>query len=64
MVCREVDMLTETEKREKRQKLRGESVCRIIEINVKVSRDEMNSQGVVAVKERKELSHRRRHLVS
>ena len=30
-------MLTEIERREKRQKLRGESVCRIIEMNVKVT---------------------------
>jgi len=33
-------MLTKTERREKRQKLRGESVCRIIEMNVKVTGDE------------------------
>jgi len=31
-VCGEVDMLTKIERREERQKLRGESVCRIIEI--------------------------------
>jgi len=30
-------MLTKIERREKKQKLRGESVCRIIEINVKVT---------------------------
>jgi len=29
-----VNMLTKIERREKRQKLRGESVCRIIEMNV------------------------------
>jgi len=34
---REVDMFTEIERREKRQKLKGESVCRIIEINVEVA---------------------------
>jgi len=37
---REVDILTEIERREKRQKLRGESVCRIIEMNVKVAGDD------------------------
>ena len=42
----EVDMLTKIELREKRQKLRGESVCRIIEMNVKVT-------GVVSAKSRK-----------
>ena len=35
----EVDMLTKIERREERQKLRGESVCRIIEMNVKVTGD-------------------------
>jgi len=30
-------MLTKIERREKRQKLRKESVCRIIEMNVKVT---------------------------
>jgi len=35
----EVDMLTKIERREGRQKLRGESVCRIIEMNVKVTGD-------------------------
>jgi len=33
-------MLTKIEKGEKRQKLRGESVCRIIEMNVKVTGDD------------------------
>jgi len=33
-------MLTKIERREERQKLRGESVCRIIEINVKVTGDD------------------------
>jgi len=33
-------MLTKIERREKRQKLRGESVCRIIEMNVKVTGDD------------------------
>jgi len=33
-------MLTKIERREKKQKLRGESVCRIIEINVKVTGDD------------------------
>jgi len=33
-------MLTKTEGREERQKLRGESVCRIIEMNVKVTGDD------------------------
>jgi len=33
----EVDVLTKIERREERQKLRRESVCRIIEINVKVT---------------------------
>jgi len=40
VVHREVDMLTKIERREKGQKLRGESVCRIIEINVKVTGDD------------------------
>ena len=34
VVRREVNVLTKIEKRKKRQKLRGESVCRIIEMNV------------------------------
>jgi len=33
-------MLTKIERREKSQKLRGESVCRIIEMNVKVTGDD------------------------
>jgi len=33
-------MLTKIERTEKRQKLRGESVCRIIEMNVKVAGDD------------------------
>jgi len=33
-------MLTKIERGEKRQKLRGESVCRIIEMNVKVTGDD------------------------
>jgi len=33
-------MLTKIESREKRQKLRGQSVCRIIEMNVKVTGDD------------------------
>ena len=33
-------MLTKIERREERQKMRGESVCRIIEINVKVTGDD------------------------
>ena len=33
-------MLTKIERREERQKLRGESVCRIIEMNVKVTGDD------------------------
>ena len=40
VVCGEVDMLTKIERREERQKLRGESVCRIIEMNVKVTGDD------------------------
>ena len=40
VVRREVDMLTKIERREERQKLRGESVCRIIEMNVKVTGDD------------------------
>jgi len=35
-----VDVLTKIERREKRQKLRGESVCRIIEMNVEVAGDD------------------------
>ena len=40
VVCGEVDMLTKIERREEKQKLRGESVCRIIEMNVKVTGDD------------------------
>ena len=43
VVRREVDMLTMTDRRDKRQKLRGlrgESVCRIIDMNVKVTGDD------------------------
>ena len=36
----EVNVLTKIERREERQKLRGESVCRIIEMNVKVTGDD------------------------
>jgi len=36
----EVNILTKIERREKRQKLRGESVCRIIEMNVEVTGDD------------------------
>jgi len=39
-MCGEVDMLTKIERREERQKLRGESVCRIIEMNVEVRGDD------------------------
>jgi len=37
---REVNILTKIERKEKKQKLRGESVCRIIEMNVKVTGDD------------------------
>ena len=37
---REVNVLTKIERRKKRQKLRGESVCRIIEMNVEVTGDD------------------------
>ena len=40
VVRREVNVLTKIERRKKRQKLRGESVCRIIEINVEVTGDD------------------------
>ena len=40
VVRREVNMLTKIEIREKRQKLRGESVCGIIEMNIKVTGDD------------------------
>jgi len=36
VVRREVNVLTKIERRKKRQKLRGESVCRIIEMNVEL----------------------------
>ena len=39
-MCGEVDMLTKIERREERQKLRGESVCRIIEMKFKVTGDD------------------------
>ena len=41
VVCGEVDMLTKIERREERQKLRGESVWRIIEMNVKFMNDKL-----------------------
>jgi len=59
VVYKEVDILTKIERREKRQKLRGDSVCRIVEMNVEVT-VMMNSWGVVAVKERKELKSSRK----
>ena len=37
---REMNVLTKIERRKKRQKLRGESVCRIIETNVEVTGDD------------------------
>ena len=37
---REVNVLTKIERRKKRQKLRGQSVCRIIEMNVEVTGDD------------------------
>ena len=37
VVRREVNVLTKIERRKKRQKLRGKSVCRIIEMNVEVT---------------------------
>jgi len=40
VVRREVNVLTKTERRKKRQKLRGESVCRLIEMNVEVTGDD------------------------
>ena len=52
-------MLSKIERREKRQKLRGESVCRIIEMNVKVTGDD-KFMGVVAAEERKELKSSRK----
>jgi len=52
VVGREVNMLTKIEIREKRQKLRGESVCGIIEMTIKVTGDD-KFMGVVAAEERK-----------
>ena len=40
VVRREVNVLTKIERRKKRQELRGESVCRIIEMNVEVTGDD------------------------
>jgi len=40
VVYGEMDMLTKIERREERQKVRGESICRIIEMNVKVTGDD------------------------
>ena len=40
VVRRKVNVLTKIERREERQKLRGESVCRIIEMNVEVTGDD------------------------
>jgi len=40
VVRREVNVLTKIERRKKRQKLGGESVCRIIEMNVEVTGDD------------------------
>jgi len=38
--CWEVNMSSQIERKERRQKLRGESVCRNIVINAKVTDDE------------------------
>ena len=40
VVHREMNVLTKIERRKKRQKLRGKSVCRIIEKNVEVTGDD------------------------
>ena len=40
VVRRKVNVLTKIERRKKRQKMRGESVCRIIEMNVEVTGDD------------------------
>ena len=56
---REVNVLTKIDRRKKRQKLRGESVCRIIEMNVN-SPVMINSWGVVAANEKKELKSSRK----
>jgi len=40
VVRKKVDMLTKVEERKKRQKLRGESVCMIIEMDVEVADDD------------------------
>ena len=40
VVRKEVNVLTKIERRKKRQKLRGESACRIIEMNVEVTGDD------------------------
>ena len=53
-------MLTKIERRKKRQKLRSESVCRIIEMNVKVTGDDKFMGHVVAAEERKELKSSRK----
>ena len=59
VVRREVNVFTNIERRKKRQKLRGESVCRIIEIMLK-SPVMINSWGVVAANDRKELKSSRK----
>ena len=53
------NVLTKIERRKNTQKLRGESVCRIIEMNVEVTGDD-KFWGVVAANERKELKSLRK----
>ena len=59
VVRREVNMLTKIESREMRQKLKGESVCRIIEKNVKVTGDD-KFMGCGCCGEREELKSSRK----
>ena len=61
VIRREVNVLTKIERRKKRQKLRGESVCRIIEMNVEVTGDDkFMGSGCNAANERKELKSSRK----
>jgi len=53
-------MLTKIERRAERQKLRGESVCMIIEINVKVTGDDKFMGSGCSKGERKELKSSRK----
>ena len=59
VVRREVNVLTKIDRRKKRQKQRGESVCRIIEINVEVTGDDKFMGSGCSKREKKLKSSRK-----